>query len=45
MSLEENKNVVRKLLEAENQRNLELFDELMAPDYIDNAFQFTSLAS
>ena len=43
MSLEENKDVVRRLLEAENERNLALLDELMAPDYVDNAFQFTSL--
>ena len=43
MSLEENKDVVRRLLEAENSRNLALLDELMAPDYVDNAFQFTSL--
>ena len=42
MSLEENKAVVRRLFEAENERNLALIDELMAPDYIDNALQFTS---
>ena len=43
MSLEENKAVVRRLFEAENERNLALLDELMAPDYVDNAFQFTGL--
>ena len=43
MSLEENKAVVRRLFEAENERNLALLDELMAPDYVDNVFQFTGL--
>jgi C-1 hydroxylase len=43
MSLEENKAIVRRLWEAENERNLALLDELIAPDYVDNAFQFTGL--
>ena len=43
MSLEENKAVVRRLFEAENEKNLALLDEVMAPDYVDNVFHFTSL--
>jgi len=43
VSLEENKAIVRRLWEAENERNLALLDELMAPDYVDNVFQFTGL--
>jgi predicted ester cyclase len=33
MSLEENKAIVRRLIEAENERNYALFDEVMAPDF------------
>ena len=43
MSLEENKAMIRRLWEAENERNLALLDELIAPDYVDSAFQFTGL--
>jgi predicted ester cyclase len=39
MSLEENKAVVRRFIEAYNNRNLDLFDELMAPDYFDHTNQ------
>jgi Predicted ester cyclase len=35
MSAEENKAVVRRFIEAYNDRNLELFDDLVAPDYVD----------
>lgn len=39
MSLEENKAIVRRLFEAVNKRDLALFDELMAPDFVDHALQ------
>ena len=39
MSLEENKAIIRRLIEAENKQNLTLLDELMAPDYIDHTVQ------
>ena len=35
MSLEENKAIVRKVVEAENKKNLELLDEILSSDYID----------
>jgi C-1 hydroxylase len=35
MSLEENKAIIRRLFEAENERNLALLDELIAPDFVD----------
>ena len=34
MSLEENKAIVRGLTEAENERNYALFDEFLAPDFV-----------
>ena len=37
MSLEENKAIVRRFIEAYNKRNLDLFDDLLAPDYFDHA--------
>jgi C-1 hydroxylase len=37
--LEENKAIVRKFIEAYNKRNLDLFDEFMAPDYFDHSHQ------
>ncbi len=43
MSLKENEAIVRRLFKAENEGNLASYDELMAPDYVDNAVQFTSL--
>ena len=36
MSLEENKEVVRRFVEAYNKRNLDAFDDLLAPDYFDH---------
>jgi len=42
MLLEENKALLRSLVEAENKRNLALLVELMAPDYVDNAIQLRS---
>jgi steroid delta-isomerase-like uncharacterized protein len=36
MSAEENKAVVRKFIEAYNNRNLDIFEELVAPDYVDH---------
>ncbi len=36
MSLEENKAIVRKFIEAYNQRNLDLIDDFVAPDYVDH---------
>ena len=39
MSLEDNKAIVRKFIDAYNNRNLELFDELVSPDYVDHTHQ------
>ena len=39
MSIEENKAVVRRFIEAYNKRNLYLFDDLVAPDYVDHQHQ------
>jgi C-1 hydroxylase len=39
MSLEENKALVRGFIDAYNARNLDVFDELVAPDYIDHTHQ------
>ncbi|MDH5689938.1 MAG: ester cyclase [Candidatus Bathyarchaeota archaeon] len=36
MSLEENKAIVRRFIEAYNNRNLDVFDDLLAPDYFDH---------
>jgi steroid delta-isomerase-like uncharacterized protein len=36
MSLEENKAIVRRFIEAYNKRNLDMFGELVAPDIIDH---------
>jgi predicted ester cyclase len=35
MTLEENKTIVRKFVEAYNKQNLDLTDEFVAPDYVD----------
>ncbi len=39
MTLEENKAIVRRFVEAYNNRNLEAFDNLLAPDYFDHSSQ------
>jgi C-1 hydroxylase len=39
MSSKENKAIVRRFIEAYNTRNLDLFDDLVAPDYIDHTHQ------
>ena len=39
MSLEENKEVVRKFVEAYNNQDFDLLDELLASDYFDNSNQ------
>ena len=36
MSLEENKAIVRRFIEIYNKRNLDLIDDLVAPDYVDH---------
>jgi predicted ester cyclase len=38
-SPEENKAIIRKFIKAYNDRNLDVFDELVADDYFDNLFQ------
>ena len=39
MSLEENKAIVHRFIEAYNTRNLDVFDELVAPDYFYQTLQ------
>jgi predicted ester cyclase len=39
MSLEENKAIVRRFIEAYNQQNLDLFDDFVAPDFVDHTHQ------
>ena len=39
MSLEENKEVVRRFVEAYNNQNLDLLDEILASDYFDKSNQ------
>jgi steroid delta-isomerase-like uncharacterized protein len=39
MSLEENKAIVRRFMDAYNKRNMDIFDELVAEDYFDHIFQ------
>ena len=36
---EENKEIIRRFIKAYNDRNLDVFDELVADDYFDNLFQ------
>jgi steroid delta-isomerase-like uncharacterized protein len=43
MSLEKNKAIVRKVIEAENKKDLALLDELIAPDYFSQTFQLRGL--
>jgi len=39
MSLEKNKAIIRKLIEAFNKKNLTLFDELISLNYVDHTHQ------
>ena len=39
MSVEENKAIMRRFIEAYNNRNLDVFDELVAPDFVDHTHQ------
>ena len=43
MSLEENKAIVRRFIEAYNKQNLDSLDEFVAPDYVDHANQIRGL--
>jgi len=43
MSLEENKAIVRRLIEAENMKDLALLDESIAPDYVDHILQLRGM--
>ena len=38
MSVEKNKAIIRKFIDAYNKRNLDVFDEIVAPDYYDQTF-------
>ena len=42
MSLEENKALVRRFVEAYNNRNLDAFDDILAPDYFDQTSKVDS---
>ncbi len=39
MSLEENKALVRRFIDTYNKRNLDLLDDIVAPDYFDHTHQ------
>jgi predicted ester cyclase len=39
MSLEENKAIVRRFIDAYNQQNFDLVDDVVAPDYVDHTNQ------
>ena len=39
MSMEENKAIMRRFIEAYNNRNLGIFEELVAPDFVDHTHQ------
>jgi predicted ester cyclase len=43
VSLEENKDIIRKVMETVNKRDLALLDELIAPDYVDATLQLKGL--
>jgi C-1 hydroxylase len=43
MSSEENKAIIRRLIDAFNKHNVALLDDLMAPDFFDNNFQLRGL--
>jgi predicted ester cyclase len=45
MSLEENKTIVRRFIEAYNQQNLDSLDEFVAQDYVDHTNQIRGLES
>jgi len=45
MSSEENKAIVRRFIAAYNNRNLDLFDDLVAPDYVDHTHQQQGIES
>ena len=45
MSLEENKTIIRKMIEAYNKRNLASLDQLYAPDYVNRNLQLRGLES
>jgi C-1 hydroxylase len=39
LSVEENKTILRRFIEAYNSRNLKIFEELVAPDFVDRTHQ------
>ena len=43
MSLEENKVIVRRFIEAYNKQNFDLLDDLVAPDYVDHTNQIRGM--
>ncbi|MHA2314648.1 MAG: ester cyclase [Candidatus Hermodarchaeia archaeon] len=43
MSLEENKAIVRRWFEATNTQNLSIYDDLVAPDFVDHTRQVRGL--
>jgi predicted ester cyclase len=43
VSLEENKDIIRKVMETVNKRDLALLDELIAPDYVDTTLRLKGL--
>ena len=45
MSLEENKDIIRRLFEALNKHNPALLDEFYAPDYVNHTLQLRGLES
>ena len=45
MSLEENKAVIHRLVEAFNKHNVALLDEFIAPDFVDHTLQLQGLES
>ena len=45
MSLEENKAIIRRLMEAVSKQNLAVLDELAAPDFVEHTFQWKGLES
>lgn len=45
MSLEENKTIIRKAIEALNKRDLAALDQCIAPDYVDHTNQIQGIES